>query len=71
MRAAPAAEINVGAERFAVRARAVTPGDADYDRLWCIVNDANNGRYQIYQGRTLRPIPIVVLTPGKLAPLAD
>jgi F420H(2)-dependent quinone reductase len=71
LRAAPVAEINVGAERFVVRARTFTRGEGDYERLWSIVNDANGGRYQTYQGRTSRPIPVVVLTPEEFAPRAD
>jgi F420H(2)-dependent quinone reductase len=62
LKATPEVEINVGAERFAVHARAVTPGDPDYARLWRIVNEAN-GNYDTYQSRTSRPIPVVVLTP--------
>ncbi len=34
LKAKPEAEINVGPKRFAVTARIVPPGDADYARLW-------------------------------------
>ena len=30
-------------------------GDADYERLWRLVNDANKGRYDEYQKKTARP----------------
>lgn len=55
-------EINVGPKRFAVTARQVGPDDADYRRLWEIVNKNNADRYNGYQRRTSRPIPIFVLT---------
>lgn len=63
LKAKPEAEINVGPKRFAVTARIVPPGDADYVRLWEIVNKNNQNRYAEYQKRTSRPIPVVVLTP--------
>ncbi|GAA5154506.1 hypothetical protein GCM10023321_26430 [Pseudonocardia eucalypti] len=46
-----------------VTARAVRPGDADYDRLWDTVNAKNHNRYRAYQKATSRPIPIVALSP--------
>lgn len=39
------------------------PDDPDYARLWQIVNANNAHRYEAYQRRTTRPIPVVVLTP--------
>ncbi|MBZ4561709.1 nitroreductase family deazaflavin-dependent oxidoreductase [Mycobacterium avium subsp. hominissuis] len=63
LKAKPEAEINVGPKRFAVTARIVPPGDADYARFWEIVNKNNQNRYAEYQKRTSRPIPVVVLTP--------
>lgn len=59
----PNIEINVGPKRFKVTARPVLPDDADYKRLWEIVNKNNANRYENYQKRTSRPIPVVVLTP--------
>jgi deazaflavin-dependent oxidoreductase (nitroreductase family) len=63
LKAHPDVEINVGTKRFAVTARPVTPDDPDYARLWQIVNDNNANRYEAYQRRTSRPIPVIVLTP--------
>ena len=63
VKAHPDVEINVGPRRFPVTARIVGPGDADYDRLWRIVNKNNRDRYAAYQKKTSRPIPVVVLTP--------
>lgn len=62
LKAHPEIEINVGPTRFGVTARPVLPDDPDYARLWRIVNANNANRYDGYQRRTSRPIPIVVLT---------
>jgi F420H(2)-dependent quinone reductase len=62
LRKHPDCEINVGPEKFAVTARCVTPDDSDYDRLWQLVNKNNGNRYNGYQSKTSRPIPIFVLT---------
>ena len=59
----PDVEINVGPRRFAVTARPVLSGDPDYQRLWQIVNKNNQNRYNEYQKKTSRPIPVVVLAP--------
>jgi len=32
-------------------------------RLWASADDVNQGQYAIYQSRTKRPIPVVVLEP--------
>lgn len=63
LKANPDVEINVGPRRFGVTARPVLSDDPDYSRLWQIVNKNNQNRYNEYQKRTSRPIPIVVLTP--------
>ncbi|OBJ04604.1 nitroreductase [Mycobacterium alsense] len=62
LRKRPDCGINVGPKRIAVTAREVGPDDADYARLWEIVNANNADRYHGYQRRTTRPIPIFVLT---------
>jgi F420H(2)-dependent quinone reductase len=62
LKANPDAEINVGSKRFAVTARPVLPGDPDYARLWRIVNKSHHDRFQTYQRRTSRPIPVIVPT---------
>jgi deazaflavin-dependent oxidoreductase (nitroreductase family) len=59
----PDCEINVGPKRIAVTARRVGPDDSDYARLWKVVNENNANRYNGYQSRTSRPIPVLVLTP--------
>ena len=63
LKANPNVEINVGPKRFGVTAKPVLPDDPDYARLWQIVNKKNSNRYEVYQKKTSRPIPVVVLTP--------
>jgi len=63
LKADPEVEINLGARRLRVTARPILPDDPDYARLWRLVNDNNSNRYDGYQKRTSRPIPIVELTP--------
>ena len=64
LKANPSVEINVGPKRFGVTAKPVLPDDPDYARLWQIVNKNNSNRYEAYQEKTSRPIPVVVLKPG-------
>jgi deazaflavin-dependent oxidoreductase (nitroreductase family) len=63
VRATPSVEVQVGRDRKPATATIVEQGDPDYDRLWRAVNDNNSGRYDAYQRKTTRPIPVVVLTP--------
>lgn len=64
LKAQPNVEINVGPKRMAATARIVGKDDPDYARLWKLVNDNNSGRYDAYQARTTRPIPVIALTPA-------
>lgn len=45
-------------------ARVIGADDPDYPRLWKLVNANNAHRYDGYQKRTSRPIPIIGLTPS-------
>ena len=63
LKAKPEVEINVGPRRFPVTAKRVLPDDPEYARLWKIVNENNAHRYENYQTRTSRPIPVIVLAP--------
>jgi deazaflavin-dependent oxidoreductase (nitroreductase family) len=58
--ARPRAEIQVRAERISVMAR--TAGDAEKPRLWKVMTDGWPN-YDVYQSRTNRVIPLVVLSP--------
>ena len=64
VKAKPEVEIRVGRQVSPGRARIVESGDADYPRLWQLVNDHNHHRYESYQKKTDRPIPLVAVTPG-------
>lgn len=64
VRAKPEVEIQIGRTRIPGSARVLEPGDDQYDRLWRLVNDNNHGRYDAYQQRTARPIPLVVVSPA-------
>ncbi len=60
----PEVSIQVGRRRAAAEARIVESGDADYPRLWRLVNEVNHRRYDGYQKLTARPIALVLLTPA-------
>ena len=62
--AKPETEIQVGRTRSGATARVLRPEDQDYARLWKLVNDRNHGRYDQYQTRTRRPIPLVIVSPA-------
>ena len=64
LKAHPEVEVNVGRSRFGAMAIPVLPDNSDYPRLWRIVNANNAGRYDGYQARTSRPIPVIRLTPS-------
>ncbi len=59
--AQPNVEIQVGRERIPVRAR-IVEGE-ERSRLWARADEVNQGQYAIYQSRTKRLIPVVVLEP--------
>ncbi len=64
VRAKPEVEIQIGRTKRPGTARVVESGDAEYGRLWKLVNDNNRGRYDAYQQQTTRPIPLVALSPA-------
>lgn len=64
LKANPEVEINVGPKRLRATAQPVLPDNPDYARLWRIVNANNADRYNAYQRKTTRPIPVVTLTPA-------
>ena len=57
--AQPDVEIQVGRDRIPVRAR-VADGE-QRARIWARADEVNQGQYTVYQSRTKRPIPVVVL----------
>ena len=68
MEANPDVEIQVGVRRMNATARALRPGDDDYDRLFAICNRANQGLFAEYQKMTDRPLPVFVITPVSQSP---
>jgi deazaflavin-dependent oxidoreductase (nitroreductase family) len=61
VRADPSVEVHVGDEKYCAVARIVDADDPDHARLWKLVNSINGDRYDAYQAKTTRPIPLVVL----------
>jgi F420H(2)-dependent quinone reductase len=57
--ATPEVEIQIGRERIPVRAR-VAEGE-QRARIWARADEVNQGQYTVYQSRTKRPIPVIVL----------
>ena len=64
LRENPQVEIQVGRKRMPGTARVIESSDADYARMWKLVNDNNRDRYTAYQRETTRPIPVVAITPS-------
>jgi len=58
--AAPECDIRIGRRRYRVRARTATPGERE--RLWPRLVEFYPD-YAVYQSRTDREIPIVILSP--------
>jgi len=65
VQAEPKVEIQIGTVTKPASAIVVSAGDPAYPRLWKAVNDNNRGRYDGYQAKTSRPIPVVVVTPAQ------
>jgi deazaflavin-dependent oxidoreductase (nitroreductase family) len=61
VRADPSVEVHVGDETYPAVAHIVDAEDPDYARLWKLVNSINGNRYDAYQAKTTRPIPLVAL----------
>ena len=59
--AQPDVEIQVGRERMPVHARLAE--GKERSRLWKRADQINQGQYAVYQSRTSRVIPVVVLEP--------
>jgi deazaflavin-dependent oxidoreductase (nitroreductase family) len=56
----PTVGVQIGRERRQMRARVADT--AERARLWPLVNRLNAGRYDAYQARTEREIPLVILS---------
>jgi deazaflavin-dependent oxidoreductase (nitroreductase family) len=64
LRANPNVEVQIGRNRRQGKARIIEPSNADYERMWKVVNEHNRDRYVAYQKKTSRPIPVVAITPS-------
>ncbi|MDQ3575607.1 MAG: nitroreductase family deazaflavin-dependent oxidoreductase [Actinomycetota bacterium] len=65
VRARPQVGVQIARDRFPAVATVIERDDDDYRRLWQLVNENNGGRYDHYQAKTSRPIPIVRLAQGE------
>lgn len=65
LQANPEVEVQIARRRIPCRASVLTRDDPEFDRLWRLVNDRNAGRYDAYQAKTDRQIPLVALTPKR------
>ena len=63
VKADPACVVQLKTVKSPATAHVVESGDEDYARLWDLVNAGNKNRYNGYQAKTTRPIPLVVVTP--------
>jgi deazaflavin-dependent oxidoreductase (nitroreductase family) len=70
LRAHPDVVVQVGRRRHPATARELRHDEPEYARLWEAANRINGGRYDAYQARTRRRIPLVVLSPAG-SPEAD
>ena len=61
--AQPDAEIQVGTRRIPVHAH-VAEGE-EREAAWALADRVNKGQYSVYQSRTDRTIPVVVLEPRR------
>lgn len=57
----PEVGVQVGRQRQRMRARVADPHERE--RLWPLVNQNNGNRYDAYQAKTQRQIPVVILSP--------
>lgn len=62
LQADPEVEVQIGRKRFQATATEIGRGDPDYARVWKLVNENNRNRYDEYQDKTTRPIPVVALS---------
>ncbi len=61
LRVTPKVEVQIGRTHFPANAVEIGASDPDYSRLWKLINDKNSNRYDGYQKKTTRRIPLVAL----------
>jgi F420H(2)-dependent quinone reductase len=60
----PEVEVQVGSNHFSGSATVIESTNVEYSRLWELMNRTNNGRYDVYQSKTSRAIPLVAIVPS-------
>jgi deazaflavin-dependent oxidoreductase (nitroreductase family) len=60
----PRVELQIGREHLFGTATVIDSSDPEYRRLWELMNRTNNRRYDAYQSKTSRSIPIVTIVSG-------
>ncbi|MGH3198921.1 MAG: nitroreductase family deazaflavin-dependent oxidoreductase [Streptosporangiaceae bacterium] len=65
LQANPSVELQVGTRHLSGQAVVIESSHPGYLHLWEVMNGTNNRRYDAYQAKTSRPIPLVVVTPGQ------
>jgi F420H(2)-dependent quinone reductase len=63
LQASPDVEVWIARHQAQGRAGIIEPGDADFERLWRLMDEVNFGRYGQLQAGSARPMPIVVISP--------
>ncbi len=61
--AAPEVHIQIGRKRMPAVATVVAQDDPEHAGLWALANRVNHNRFEAYQRKTERPIPVVRLAP--------
>lgn len=64
LRGKPTVEVQIGRRRSPASAVEIGSSDPEYPGLWKLVNEKNDNRYDAYQKKTTRRIPLVALTPA-------
>lgn len=60
----PSIELQIGRQHLTGTATVIEAGDPGYPRLWELMNETNHRRYDAYQAKTSRQIPLVAVTPA-------
>jgi deazaflavin-dependent oxidoreductase (nitroreductase family) len=60
----PEVELQIGRQHLAGTATVVGSGDPSYPQLWELMNRTNHRRYDAYQAKTTRPIPLIAVAPA-------
>jgi deazaflavin-dependent oxidoreductase (nitroreductase family) len=63
LQANPEVEVQIARRRIRSTSTLIGRDNPEFARLWKLVNDRNAGRYDAYQRKTDREIPLVALSP--------